>query len=378
MAHLLKYLHSTLEPEIEETRKLAERLKRVKRDLGSIASELPSTRNGQLLTVAPSQRTRSICNKHIEYDPETDTFGPCWMPALTAKNSRKLQNFFKKHADAIHLRASRELKHTYLPGAVRVLRARKHLLDAGHHSMVYLHPNPQEQVGGTTGSGSTATVYEYRRNWERDAWPPFHAFSTLSTIEQSEFVSPKALGRTLYRWVERLPSPGICGAMSAHTHVEWEWGDTDEYKLMVIQLEDSITLPVLKYEERAANGRLTGEEVIFPGTLRFTQKEDDAVLPRLRSLNLAGRTAYYTHTSAGVYVGIANDCGQKSYDYNASTFLIVAKGSDAIDQIDRVMRDKHEAHATCAPPPIIRPPSTKVHQSSSNRRLRTRTRAPVT
>lgn len=307
--------------------------------------------DGTMMTLPPlDSDARKICDKHIDVCLRTGKIKAAWYPGLTTENHQNLQHFFEKHANVIHRSAAGELQHAYLPSAIRVLETHPNLVDAGHKSMVYLNPTqPMSAV-----PGSSAIVYEYARDFARNVWPPFHAFSMLTHGEQSQFVSPEALHRTLYRWVETLPGDGVCGAMSAHTHTEWEWGDTGEYKRVAIQLMDSITLPVLKYEERDSAWRITGEEVIFPGVLRRTKTENG--------------TTYYTHTSAGVYVGVANDCGHASQSFGQFTFLIVATGRDATAQIKRAMVVKHTA--SCTPPMVILPPSLRMRLSPRAKRQR--------
>jgi hypothetical protein len=236
------------------------------------SSQLTKEMLAGMLTLPQGRHNeRDILGKLVAFNSALYTLVPG--TGVSDEHRANVENFIKQHPEALHRAALRTLSsHAHHPPAVNAMRAIREAAKRSHVCIDLELMNLQGLFTDVTDLGVTMFVYrQYESGWR----PPFMAFAKqLSQNVQAKCVSPP--GRVLYRWVSCPPPTGVCGAMSAHTDVDWRWtgGETKADFQMTIHLHNSITLPVGKYsiyestkKQDETGIRYHGEEVIFPGTL---------------------------------------------------------------------------------------------------------------
>jgi hypothetical protein len=186
--------------------------------------------------------------------------------------------------------AESKLTHSHTSQALSITQ--KYLLEVAKASSIYLNVS-------SNALHSNYAVYQYHLG--RDYLTPFYAIAQLAKDKLRKLMCSK---RTVYRWVVNLPTDGFCAGMSTHVIKEWKWNANSNLPMhqMIIHLNNSIALPVLKYLHQGGDGRWAGEEVIFPGTI--TRRKDAQGNPTLEFDHQCD--GYVSASREGKYVVIAN------------------------------------------------------------------------
>jgi ankyrin repeat protein len=262
---------------------------------GTISGNDPQSLFRRGLLIAPYSKTIShipIVDGFVDIVP-TKSYTWTLYPndKLSEENIIQVDNILSTDQDIVRTiwkMAESKLTHSHTPRALSVVNTS--LLEVAKDSIIYI------DIAGLDIKPDYA-IFRYLKG----SSTPFHAIAKLAKDKQRKLICSK---RTVYRWVVNLPPDGFCAGMSTHVIKEWEWNANNDLPMhkMIIHLNNSIALPVLKYLHKGGDGRWAGEEAIFPGTI--TRRKDAHGNPTLEFDHQCD--GYVSASKNGEYVVIAN------------------------------------------------------------------------